>query len=181
MNMMLNTTALRTIRLGWTDKKLIGFAGISPASVMQFGGVTDVPALRTRGVAEASLFVWAGSVISIAAVTVYGTPGSLNPALIITGYGIAYLMTRMDAYLHARGLYHSGKQEVRKAGAQIGDPFEDIAYYAAVGARFAIGTSQAVVVGTHGRTGSFCSRNRCQLQLPGSAKERPDYRPAYSG
>ncbi|MGW1425731.1 DUF4407 domain-containing protein [Bradyrhizobium manausense] len=153
----------RIFKLAVSDKVMIKFGGLKTALVEQFGNLSDVVALRNRGAAELALFSYTTAAVTVALDGVFGAQGLFNPVHAAAGAGFAYMFLRMDAFLHVRGLYHAGKQELIKVGAELGSRSEDITWYAALTARAVVGIAQALVVGSIAGQSFFASEINANL------------------
>ncbi|MHC2585414.1 hypothetical protein ACVMHR_010212 [Bradyrhizobium diazoefficiens] len=93
----------------------------------------------------------------------FGAQGLFNPVHAAAGAGFGYMFLRMDAFLHVRGLYHAGKQELIKVGAELGSRTEDLTWYAALTARAVVGVAQALIVGSIASQTFFASEINASL------------------
>ena len=139
--------APRPLKLRWTEKFLIGIIGLRPSLLEKYGDESDLTTQCNRGSAELALLLYLFAIFTIALHTVFGEAGFVNPFHVLLAGGLTFLFQRIDAFLHVRGLYHAGKQDIIKGGAQLPAGAEDVAWYVAVAARAIVGIMAAIVLG----------------------------------
>ncbi|MCP3476686.1 DUF4407 domain-containing protein [Bradyrhizobium sp. CCGUVB1N3] len=147
-NSSLRSQPSKPIRLGRKEKFQTGIVGLRPALLERFADESDVTTQCNRGLAELALLLYLFGIFTIALHTVFGEAGAVSPVHVMLGGGLTFLFQRIDAFLHVRGLYYAGKQEVIKAGAQLSFGMEDIAWFVAITFRAIVGLTVAVVLGT---------------------------------
>lgn len=163
-------TARAALEINWRQKFLLGAVGLSPSLLQKFGDDSDLTAQCNRGAAEIALLAYLFTIFVVALQTVFGEPGTISVIHVLIAFGLTCVFQRMDAFLHVRGLYHAGKQEVIKGGLRLSFGRDDVAWYAAVTARSLVGLAAALVAGTIAGQTMFGPEIAAQLTSSAASK-----------
>lgn len=174
LNAGLNGIPLRQrLRAGFLGGVCLAAIGLNLSLIEAHGDAGDLATQRNRGAAELALLLYLFSIFSVAFHTVFDKPGVVSLLPVLMAGGLTLLFQRIDSWLHVRGLYHSGRQEMIKAGAKLGFSGEDVAWHVAVAMRSFLGIVTAVTVG--GITGQtiFTSEEDAYLTKLEAEKNAP--------
>jgi hypothetical protein len=164
MNVNTNDPFHEPNKLSRFQRFLINHSGIGIELFRAYGTTTDISALCNRATAQFATFLYGAVTMAVASQSDFGTAGSINLTPIAAAFSLAYLLfIRMDAFVNLRGLYASGKRELRKMGLKLRFGGDDVAWWCLLFAKGSVGIPAAVIAGTLSSQIFFANEIRSDL------------------